>query len=78
MFESKKFKQNNSESNSNKLHHNIKIIIDEPKISPYNSNTSLKTNVSTPSSPSYMESMTSMTSMSPSKDEYDLYTWDIL
>ena len=62
MFESKKFKKNNSESNSNQLHHNIKIIIDEPKISPSNSNTSLKTNVSTPSS----------------KDEYDLYTWDIL
>ena len=64
IFESNTFKNCNKykESNRDKLHHNIKIIIDEPKISPSNSNTSLKTNVSTPSS----------------KDEYDLYTWDIL
>ena len=60
MFESKKFKTSNSEQ----LHHNIKIIIDEPKISPSNSNESI------PSTPSSIGLI--------SKDEYDLYTWDIL
>ena len=60
MFESKKFKTSNSEQ----LHHNIKIIIDEPKISPSNSNESI------PSTPSSIGLI--------SKDDYDLYTWDIL
>lgn len=77
MFESKKFKKNNSESNSNKLHHNIKIIIDEPKISPSNSNTSLKTNDSIDSI-SKVETPSYIVSTPPSKHEYDLYTWDIL
>jgi len=60
MFESKKFKTSNSEQ----LHHNIKIIIDEPKISPSNSNESI------PSTPSSIGLI--------SKDDYDFYTWDIL
>jgi hypothetical protein len=63
MFESKKFKEY-KESNTNQLQHNIKIIIEEPKISKSNSNESI------PSTPSSIGLI--------SKDEYDLYTWDIL
>jgi hypothetical protein len=73
MFESKKFKTNNSD----KLHHNIKIIIDEPKISPSNEST-----VSTLSTLSTLSTVstesTESTESTPLKDDYDLYTWDIL
>ena len=67
MFESNKFK----ETNSDELSHNIKIIIDEPKISPSDSKISIETNetngLETPSSIELI-----------SNDKYDLYTWDIL
>ena len=70
MFESNKFKKY-KKTNSDELSHNIKIIIDEPKISPYNSNESNETNetngLETPSSIELI-----------SNDKYDLYTWDIL
>lgn len=61
MFESNKFKKY-KKTNSDELSHNIKIIIDEPKISPYNSNES--NGLETPSSIEI--------------NKYDLYTWDIL
>lgn len=73
IFESKKFKEY-KESNTGELHHNIKIIIEEPKISKSFSNTSVKSNdsISKVETPSYI------VSTPPSKHEYDLYTWDIL
>ena len=71
MFESNKFKKN-KETNSHKLSDNIKIIIDEPKISPSESKISIETNysISKVEIPSSIELI--------SNDKYDLYTWDIL
>ena len=63
-FESNNFKKNNLD----KLHHNIKIIIDEPTISHNNSYKSIES----------IESIESQEYLEESKDEYDLYTWDIL
>ena len=71
MFESNKFKKY-KETNTNELSHNIKIIIDEPKISPSDSKISIETNysISKVETPSSIELI--------SNDKYDLYTWDIL
>ena len=79
MFESNKFKKY-KETNTNELSHNIKIIIDEPKISTYNSNLSVKSNESNESNDSNETNETNglETPSSIGINKYDLYTWDIL
>lgn len=69
MFESKQFKEY-KETNTEELH-NIKIIVEEPKISEYNYNILVKSNESTD-----LETPLSIGLIS--NDKYDLYTWDIL
>jgi hypothetical protein len=82
IFESNTFKNCNKykESNRDKLHHNIKIIIDEPKISnlkiPNESNESNESNELNESNEPN-ESNESI-NIGISTDKYDLYTWDIL
>ena len=71
MFESKKFKKNNS----NKLHHNIKIIIDEHLST---KSTEPTKSIDPTESIEPNESNESNEPKLESKDEYDLYTWDIL
>ena len=77
MFESKKYKENkeNKDTNYDELHHNIKIIIDEPKISPYNSN-SVKPTESHESNES--SDLEKPLYIGITNDKYDLYTSDIL
>lgn len=71
IFESKNFKKKEDISNK-KLNNNI----NEPKLSKSYSNTSIKSDISIDSIISNIDTPSSVGLIS--KDNYDLYTWDIL